>query len=441
VVVGVPPGARLSGVVDVPAVIRNPLHVRSFTILLVLGLAACAQDAPYSAPSDGGPDASPDVTRDVAGDPLLGDTSEDTLGDAFDDASDDAGDVGADAGEMPDVTLDVSPEDVPADLGPSCTDEDEDGRPGSGICDLDDPDFDCDDGDSTIFPGAEEVCDNRDNDCDGDVDESLQINACGGCGVLRGQPRANCGDCGVYECDGLDSVVCLRPECDVHILSANQRSWQHIAVDRDARAAPGGPVLAAFNIRELDLAYVLTADSWHLLNLSNRTWIATGRLDQLMPEVTGLVQGAYAVPSDHANGDGVISGVYVLAGGVAHVYDFNVQTRGFSHHVSVVPEWTGDFAPQRARIRTWWIDVEHSAGWYSAEPADHCDLMHDPDFTVVISALESTSVHAYDGGYCQLWVEEVPQSVFSPFREPGTPDVTSINAAFWHETAFYVWTH
>jgi uncharacterized surface protein with fasciclin (FAS1) repeats/subtilisin-like proprotein convertase family protein len=33
---------------------------------------------------------------------------------------------------------------------------------------------DCDDDDSTVFPGAEEVCDEVDNDCDGDTDEGVQ---------------------------------------------------------------------------------------------------------------------------------------------------------------------------------------------------------------------------------------------------------------------------
>ncbi len=32
---------------------------------------------------------------------------------------------------------------------------------------------DCDDGDATVFPGAPELCDRRDNDCDGGVDNGL----------------------------------------------------------------------------------------------------------------------------------------------------------------------------------------------------------------------------------------------------------------------------
>ena len=32
---------------------------------------------------------------------------------------------------------------------------------------------DCDDSDDEVYPGSEEICDNKDNDCDSEVDEGL----------------------------------------------------------------------------------------------------------------------------------------------------------------------------------------------------------------------------------------------------------------------------
>ena len=52
------------------------------------------------------------------------------------------------------------------DTGPVITDTDGDGDGFSS-------DVDCDDGDVTIYPGAAEVCDGIDNNCNGDVDEGL----------------------------------------------------------------------------------------------------------------------------------------------------------------------------------------------------------------------------------------------------------------------------
>ncbi|MEN8182629.1 MAG: putative metal-binding motif-containing protein, partial [Myxococcota bacterium] len=70
------------------------------------------------------------------------------------------------------------------DSGGSPTDEDGDGHPLPG---------DCDDTDAAIFPGANEVCNGLDDDCDGGVDEGYAPEATS-CGV------AACGATGATSC-------------------------------------------------------------------------------------------------------------------------------------------------------------------------------------------------------------------------------------------------
>lgn len=56
-------------------------------------------------------------------------------------------------------------------------DQDEDGHYAIGSCIA--PADDCDDNDPAVHPGATETCDNKDNNCDGQVDEGLSTDADG----------------------------------------------------------------------------------------------------------------------------------------------------------------------------------------------------------------------------------------------------------------------
>ena len=69
---------------------------------------------------------------------------------------------------------------------------------------------DCDDEAPTTFPGASELCDGVDNDCDEDIDEAV-LNACGGCALLLGEPGAPCRQCGEVVCVDPDTTACEEP--------------------------------------------------------------------------------------------------------------------------------------------------------------------------------------------------------------------------------------
>lgn len=113
---------------------------------------------------------------------------------------------GDDAGPRVDAgPVDAGPDDAgQPDAGPRrCIDNDGDGYGDGPDC----IDYDCDDDDPNVHPGAEEVCNGIDDDCDFAVDEGCPCPLAGSniCGSLRG------------ECRGFGVQVCVGDvwsECD-----------------------------------------------------------------------------------------------------------------------------------------------------------------------------------------------------------------------------------
>ena len=111
---------------------------------------------------------------------------------------------------------------------------------------------DCDDTDPTISPGAEEVCNELDDDCDGDIDEdgggtiyadadgdgwgddNISMTGCPGSGwVIEAgdcddeDPRVNPGQ-PLDSCDGIDT------DCDGDIDEDSKAGWSLLSVDTNA---------------------------------------------------------------------------------------------------------------------------------------------------------------------------------------------------------------
>jgi hypothetical protein len=98
------------------------------------------------------------------------------------------------------------------------TDADGDGHYTPGSCST--PNDDCNDADSTIYPGAAELCDGKDNDCDGEIDTACcqdsdgdGINVCNDCNDNDPQntktisDNDNDGFSGCNDCDNSDPTI------------------------------------------------------------------------------------------------------------------------------------------------------------------------------------------------------------------------------------------
>jgi hypothetical protein len=101
------------------------------------------------------------------------------------------------------VSTDLPDYTDPDDTGPSSYSIDADG---DGVSEEED----CDDGDHTIYPGAEEICDGQDNNCDGQTDEGVsQTVYSDGDGDGYGDE-----DSGAEGCDGVSGMVAVGGDCD-----------------------------------------------------------------------------------------------------------------------------------------------------------------------------------------------------------------------------------
>jgi hypothetical protein len=122
-------------------------------------------------------------------------------------------DAGSPDAGSPDAGSPDAGRDAPVDSpdAPPCTDGDRDGfSAGPGCVGM----VDCDDAAPSVFPGATEVCNEVDDDCDGTIDDGFDLDAdltnCGGCGIACDFRNATGGACDRGECvfdacnDGFD---------------------------------------------------------------------------------------------------------------------------------------------------------------------------------------------------------------------------------------------
>jgi len=258
--------------------------------------------------------------------------------------------------------------------------------------------LDCDDADPARFPGNPEQCDGVDNDCSGSAEED-------GDGV-----------CGFWTLDAATSTWTAHPMEPI--------SGVH---------APTNPIQVAFSVGR-ERAWVLTAQSYHVLALDSLEWIASGDRDTLFPEASGKsLNLALKAPHDWAAQDGAAT-VNLQYDFSALVYTWDPSSASFSLLLATElgADWQTDLAPAAASVEAAWLGHDDAYGWTgSASPQDGCGT--GPDALGPYFAILTTDhrLHLYDAGYCFGFVSSMPVETFSVFNYAGAPDPTALGATAW----------
>ena len=136
-------------------------------------------------------------------------------------------------------------------------------------------DVDCDDNDYTVFPGADELCDGVDNDCDSEIDEDFDADGDGAFDSEACPTGTDCDDTSAEVCPGCEDIA--YDGVDQDCSGADLTDGDGDAVpsveaggtdcdDADPEAYPGAP--ESLDSRDLNCDGDPAPTDWGL----NRTW-------------------------------------------------------------------------------------------------------------------------------------------------------------------------
>ncbi len=206
--------------------------------------------------------------------------------------------------------------------------------------------------------------------------------------------------------------------------------------------APTEPVVAAFDVEATAEAWLLTANTYHVLRLGDLSWVASGPLrgpSSPFPDFSGTPIGAFGIsPGSPA---GRSQAIVVLRSGDAHIFevlDASARTWQWvltTNPVMSDPAWSGSGAPAWSAIRAGWFTRANPHGWLPRLPSGCSTTLADANYQVILTA---TRAHPYVAG-CGFLETPLALSTFGPFVASGSPPANAIAATFYRERSGHLW--
>ena len=273
--------------------------------------------------------------------------------------------------------------------------------------------IDCNDNDPLIYPQAQEICDQVDQDCDQVIDEGA---------------------------------------CSIWVLPPLQNHWDAYGLDVSGGVnTPRSVIKAAWDIEELDIAFVLTPDGYHELRLSTLTWSPLRPLSDLsIPQNGPLQNAAFAMsnPAGHTNNPYETVTINLVDGGgskkvwiLKYLISSGLYEPAYPDRFIGEPhiwreEHSDEYSPNPAFVRASWLDIENTRYILDFNPQAFCG-QGPTSSNIHMGLLTSENIHMIEAGSCFDFIPPVALEG-SPLDLPGAPNFSEVGGAFWHQGSLYL---
>jgi hypothetical protein len=293
--------------------------------------------------------------------------------------------------------------------------------------------------------------------------DSVDCGPGGSCVEQGGQAQCSCSSGYELSDNGLQCVeipaACanVSGECGIYILYAGTSQYDVTDYrDTDLAAALDGPIVAAFDIEQMNRAFLLTETSYYRITTSDFSVVESGALSSLHPELSSgaAVVSAYSVPAAHGGGSVGEDGVYIIeetgseSHGRALVLDYDPSGDSFELTLDEAwhtYSWSQDLHPEKvpsatANFRAQWLDHQNSRDFVTGSVDEHCTSGGPDNVTGVPTqaVMTDTHIHFTAATHCFPFMQKHTYANSWPMSRPQAPSPSDIGAAFWHGGSLYV---